>query len=1402
MQSLTLKRKIKNPFAAPSPIHISPSSPVPLPSPSSPQPPPPVTPNTIHTFNTEDTDHTQRGDEDDEDDHPLLQHRRGQLQQQQNDNSAARIPPQREIEPRLDSSPNPEGEEVDRDISQTETPLSTSSQSDHPAPLRPRSPTRILPRRRNNSASEPSTSSQNHHQQQQQQQPTRKASDMSIGAASYHHPPSYFRKHRMSPSRDSWTSSLDISAASTRNLDTFRGTHTSDLADFLRSTGPADELPPGPPSSSDPATTSTANAAAAVMSSSQPAQPSKSGFTLRKYLKKSSSTSLGKKDGTSPSTASSTSLANGKRRFTAESFVGSSGSAAVTAAVNKALHNVPPPTNVQPKVFANGHTIYMINTPSPSTPSSDNANTRSAAASYAATVSTATPARVPSIPGLANKPQPPPYLRSSSSFQGTSSSSSATVVPAQNQNQSRPKTAGSGDTTPTPSTYVLPPGLPPVPSKYQQPQPHDALLVVPRAPHPHLHTQQHRYHQLGPRALSPIGGSEDAHAQENYDIQFDSADEREDEQPSAPSRAEEDALNVDAPAEVDASGLNPAISRGKRVESAKDLVDRLAEESEEDDGEDEEIGVGQLAGSGRAQAMRPMGSTATTTSTSTSASGLSQRRSKGSLSSTTHRRSESRSTLSGGSGRRDRARAGSIQSSASSVRRAESVSVKSAGSSAHLPSHHEGPSPTAARRLPPPTSALPPIPNQQNADDASPRMIVTAASPLVAKSSTHVPRDRVGSEGVSVPRGDGEAYRRDRSMSVGVRGNNGAHHHGDLAGLGLAGPPLNPPPAVPPPPTPALSTGPKTPVRTVKASEAPRSSARRAVQARPTVVTSDQNPDSTLLESQEDLSSGRASPVKTPTRRGSAPSISRASVQYILDPKTAPPVPSLPGGRDTFGGYVFPAAAESSDSEIEKDESDEYDGEEDEDDETTKLPESPSRSSVYLKEQLENVLKMNNAYLELATADKEARRTSKPPPPLAGSAPVPVPVAGENKTPVLGSPAEVISTRANKADSMRTVSMTSSRSAESNVSVGRINVAYVASPNGPPRLPLPPSPIADGLSPSHTLVQTSPLLPSGSPPTTIQAATSAQAQITTLTYALHTQRNRYEALSGHLCQQQALWDDERAAYETRLSEVDREKVDLVAEREQFAKRLQELEKDLAERDHRISQLESEKFAWERERKGLRWLVTSGRMGTSAHAAARPVSVAMSRSSSTPQDAPHMKQADSQATVISAEDEFDINALNPTGSFPVSNSDQTLRIDVTEAAPTPRRSNNSSSTAPSRPLSMMSVASQVSATSSRTSLDDGLLHPRLDTSTTSNKMKRHSMYEAATITTPSSGSRRPLSAALEDMLLQLRSLGEEEKDESHDEPTSRSSNNKKTMSIGMTTSRSAPLLAVTPKALED
>lgn len=91
--------------------------------------------------------------------------------------------------------------------------------------------------------------------------------------------------------------------------------HTSDLADFLRNTGP--DVPPAP--------------------ATPPATLTESKSFIRKYLRKRVNGSQGSP--IQPKEA---------RRFTGGSFTSSG-----VAALNKAMYQVPPP-NVEPKVFANG----------------------------------------------------------------------------------------------------------------------------------------------------------------------------------------------------------------------------------------------------------------------------------------------------------------------------------------------------------------------------------------------------------------------------------------------------------------------------------------------------------------------------------------------------------------------------------------------------------------------------------------------------------------------------------------------------------------------------------------------------------------------------------------------------------------------------------------------------------------------------------------------------------------------------------------------------------------------------------------------------------------------------------------------------------------------------------------
>lgn len=111
--------------------------------------------------------------------------------------------------------------------------------------------------------------------------------------------------------------------------------------------------------------------------------------------------------------------------------------------------------------------------------------------------------------------------------------------------------------------------------------------------------------------------------------------------------------------------------------------------------------------------------------------------------------------------------------------------------------------------------------------------------------------------------------------------------------------------------------------------------------------------------------------------------------------------------------------------------------------------------------------------------------------------------------------------------------------------------------------------------------------------------------------------------------------------------------------------------------------------------------------------------------------------------------FDVEASPPVIMSDADEADNTLKANAEDLSPTPRKSNTSSSVAASRPLSMVSAAS---VTSSRTSMDDQLLHPRTASGNGSLKLKRHSMYESPG--SPQTPARRPLSAALDDMVCPL------------------------------------------------
>lgn len=204
-------------------------------------------------------------------------------------------------------------------------------------------------------------------------------------------------------------------------------------------------------------------------------------------------------------------------------------------------------------------------------------------------------------------------------------------------------------------------------------------------------------------------------------------------------------------------------------------------------------------------------------------------------------------------------------------------------------------------------------------------------------------------------------------------------------------------------------------------------------------------------------------------------------------------------------------------------------------------------------------------------------------------------------------------------------------------------------------------------------------------------------------------------------------------YEAKIAEQ-------LSQREQLEKRMEEYEKEIAEKESRIVGLEEEKFAWERERKGLRWLVTTGRMGDPNQA----------------EQSVQLQITDSDATAVSEEGKSDYRRsfTMPAHLSALPSEDEDQKADPSAkivvvstdgVKPAPQGSNPSSSIAASRPLSMIS---QVSATSSRTSMDDQLLHVR--TTSGQSNLKRHSMYEAGASSAATVG-RRPLSAALEDMV---------------------------------------------------
>ncbi|KAG8896041.1 hypothetical protein FRB99_000204 [Tulasnella sp. 403] len=621
-----------------------------------------------------------------------------------------------------------------------------------------------------------------------------------------------------------------------------------------------------------------------------------------------------------------------------------------------------------------------------------------------------------------------------------------------------------------------------------------------------------------------------------------------------------------------------------------------------------------------------------------------------------------------------------------------------------------------------------------------------AASPRLspARKSASPPRvlrDRAGSE--HAPRSPVMANipldaRRDRSASLNMPPTLATKRSSVLNGLVMVAPP-NPPPAGPPPPTPSITRSPSRPA------SSPR---QQTARLRATLTTTPPRTTTAERPSTEAFYTPNTSPQATIfvplptqqppplTRRGSAPNPAPRAVDPPPDfaSYAFPPPHAYTSSEDEAAakrntapvpiqsGFVTPERRPSARNL--KLSTLSHPGK--------KVRESPS---MLLDRQLEDVLKINDTYLELAVKakkeqedrlrrEREERELEAQREPRSSS---------EDPNTVLVPPATNLDPYSPTRTSISSTRSGGTSSSSSNAVIGVASI--VTATRGPPRLPLPPSPIMQQTSPS-------------SPPT-------PQAQIASLTYALHTQRSQYESLSAHIIQLQASWDDQRAVLEARIAELEassgrqRESTitqDLVskslsdAERMEYEKRIEECEQALESKERRIHQLEEEKFEWEKERKGLRWLVGVGRLG-----------------------AVPLRPSDSEATVVGETPDLTPDATNtPTTAFddpsprvvggpyftppPPSRvftfSEPQVVVNLPDAKGEKRRPVTGTT---SRPVSLVSESAL-----SRTSMDDGLLGVVRDAA-----VKRHSMYE-------SGRKGRPLSVALEDMLVQLRGLADVEK----------------------------------------
>ncbi|KAG9023993.1 hypothetical protein FRB95_012226 [Tulasnella sp. JGI-2019a] len=454
-------------------------------------------------------------------------------------------------------------------------------------------------------------------------------------------------------------------------------------------------------------------------------------------------------------------------------------------------------------------------------------------------------------------------------------------------------------------------------------------------------------------------------------------------------------------------------------------------------------------------------------------------------------------------------------------------------------------------------------------------------------------------------------------------------------------------------------------------------------------------------------------------------------------------------------------------------------------------------TSSFLDQQVVNVLKMSETYGALAKEGKEKQ---------------------EKERSERGKDMSVTHTIMPTASAPSHTSTMARNSVISSKGMSRATSSGLGLAVGPPRLPLPPSPIRTAVSSSSTASGTSPtghssafgsptFLPA-SPPST--AGSTPQAQITSLTYALHNEHNRYESLSAQMVQLRAEHDQERLKYEAKIAALisrdatrERELQDLKdqltehsklrklqgkqsrhvsyeqhysrqqqqqqpnqglaeEEREGYERRLKEFEKQAAKMDAKIVALEEARAEWQKEREGMMWLL--GRVGNQPDGE----EAAVASSTTGP--------SDSQKTAIPANDGYaeSSNAVGQRPGFkprvntpttPNPAGEMTVPVDVT-LDPKEASCAEPMHTSPSRdpdqkpiaPLLNTFTLSQPNASSSRTSLDEQLLQPHKNLhgeagSRRSLSLRRHSFHVNSPSTT-STGDKR-FSAVLNDMLQSLK-----------------------------------------------